>query len=480
MQFNSIQYLAFLAVVSVGCFASPARFRWAGLLAASYFFYACWNPAYLGLILLSTGVDYAVAMQLGRTSARRGRIALLLVSLSANLGLLFAFKYFNFFSDALAGLRGGPAVPYHLDVLLPVGISFYTFQTLGYTIDVYRGAVRPERHVGRFALYVAFFPQLVAGPIERAASLLPQLRDVHHWDYGRAVSGLRLILWGLFKKIVVADRLAVLADGVYSDSTPAGGLVVVAATLAFAFQIYCDFSAYSDIAIGSARVLGIRLMVNFNRPYAAASIREFWQRWHISLSTWFRDYCFIPLGGSRAGFWYWQRNIAIVFVLSGLWHGANWTFVCWGALHALYYLVGERVARFRRAGTAPAPSGFGHMGRQAGVFGLVCFAWIFFRAASLGQARDFIAALPLGWGSVESLAGQVHTLASITPLPALGASVAMLGVLLALEEWQEPSEAPAPFQSTHMPVRWSAYILTLVAIFALGAIDEVPFIYFQF
>ncbi len=419
VQFNSIQYLVFFAVVSAGYFASPARFRWAWLLAASYFFYACWNVAYLALILLSTGVDYGVARQLGRCQAPRGRRYLLLASLAVNLGLLFTFKYFNFFSDALTGLGNGllgaAAVPYHLDVLLPVGISFYTFQTLGYTIDVYRGVVRPERHLGRFALYVAFFPQLIAGPIERAANLLPQLRARRRWDYTRVVSGLRLILWGLFKKIVVADRLAVLADGVYAGDTPAGGMLVVAATLAFAFQIYCDFSAYSDIAIGSARVLGIRLMTNFNRPYAAVSIRDFWQRWHISLSTWFRDYCFIPLGGSRAGWWRWQRNIVLVFVLSGLWHGANWTFLCWGGLHALYYFAGEAKARSRWGATRNVPSFFGRLASQWTVFGLVCFAWIFFRADSLGQAKSFIMALPFGWLEVESLASQWRALAAITP-----------------------------------------------------------------
>ena len=302
MQFDSIEYGVFLAVAATSYFLIPHRWRWALLLFASYVFYASWKPQYLVLIWASTLVDYCAGLFMGRTENRRYRLLALIGSLSVNLGLLGTFKYFGFFAESLSAVLdsvGLSFTPHELDVVLPVGISFYTFQTLSYTIEVFRGTHEPERHLGRFALYVAFFPQLVAGPIERSSRLLPQLREKFDFDYVRVVEGLRLILWGLFKKVVVADRLALMVDRVYESPDGAPGPVLMAATIFFAFQIYCDFSGYTDMAIGSARILGIELMVNFNRPYAARSVGEFWHRWHISLSTWFRDYVYIPLGGDR-------------------------------------------------------------------------------------------------------------------------------------------------------------------------------------
>lgn len=484
VQFNSINYIVFLPLVAVGYFALPLRWRWAWLLAASYYFYGCWNPAYLVLLLASTLVDFCVALALGRCTHPSLRPALLLVSLALNLGLLFTFKYFNFFAESMSHVAGAitdeALTPYHLDVLLPAGISFYTFQTLAYTIDVYRGHCPPERHAGRFALYVAFFPQLVAGPIERAAHLLPQFREQHHWDYERTVSGLRLILWGLFKKMVVADRMALIAGTVYGEmETPAGPLVVLG-TIAFAFQIYCDFSAYSDIAVGSARILGINLMLNFNRPYAAQSIRDFWRRWHISLSVWFRDYVYLPLGGGRVSGHCRVRNIALVFLLSGLWHGAEWTFICWGALHAFYYLVGEALAKVPGAGFAESPGPLRVLVRRATVFALVCFAWIFFRATSLDHAMALVTALPSGWVDPELLAGQWAEFTRANPLSSLGFGICVLAALLLLEGSQEANQAPRPYHSARWPVRWMAYGTTLFLIFALGVYHEVPFIYFRF
>ncbi|CAN5908465.1 hypothetical protein BH23GEM7_BH23GEM7_20090 [soil metagenome] len=347
MLFNSLQFLFFFPVVVALYFATPHRFRWTLLLAASYYFYACWKPEYLLLIIASTLVDYGAALGMGAAATQARRKAFLALSLGSNLGLLFAFKYFNFFNESARALfdqfnlfYGVPA----FDVLLPVGISFYTFQTLSYTIDVYRGQREPERHLGIFALYVSFFPQLVAGPIERSTRLLPQFFEKHEFSADRVSSGLRLILWGFFKKIVIADRLAIYVNEVYGNPAGFDGPTLLLATYFFAFQIYCDFSAYSDIAIGAARVMGFELMQNFRRPYFARSIHEFWQRWHISLSTWFRDYVYIPLGGNRVPFWRWYVNLFAVFLVSGLWHGANWTFVVWGGLHG-FYLVFSLMTR---------------------------------------------------------------------------------------------------------------------------------------
>ena len=302
MLFNSLQFLAFFPVVVAVYFAMPKRLRWAFLLAASYYFYMCWKPEYVLLIWASTAVDYIAGLQMSKAINKSSRRAWLALSLSTNLGILFSFKYWNFFSENVRDLLGRMDVTAGIpefDLLLPVGISFYTFQTLSYSVDVYRGRLEPERHLGRFALYVAFFPQLVAGPIERASRLLPQFWQDIDFDYDRMGSGLRQMTWGMFKKVVVADRLAIYVDSVYSDPSAHQGLPVVAATYFFAFQIYCDFSGYSDIAIGAARVLGFDLMENFKRPYFARSVSDFWRRWHISLSTWFRDYVYIPLGGSR-------------------------------------------------------------------------------------------------------------------------------------------------------------------------------------
>ncbi len=481
MQFNSLQYILFLPLIAVGFFALPQRWRWAWLLAASYYFYGCWNPAYLLLLLASTVVDYSVGLALGRVQRPAARTAVLLCSLALNLGLLFTFKYFNFFSESLAFLAGlignREVLPYHLDALLPAGISFYTFQTLAYTIDVYRRDCPPEKHLGRFALYVAFFPQLVAGPIERAAHLLPQFCERHRWDYARTVSGLRLILWGLFKKMVVADRMALIAGSVYGEAEAPVGLLVIIGTVAFAFQIYCDFSAYSDIAVGSARILGVDLMLNFNRPYAAQSIRDFWRRWHISLSIWFRDYVYVPLGGGRVSGVRWVRNIAIVFLLSGLWHGAEWTFVCWGALHALYYLVGEAVAKLRGP---ECPGPLKVLMKRVTIFGLVCFAWIFFRATSLEHALNLVSALPTGWFDAELLARQWSEFTLANPVSSLLLGLAVLAIMLLLEGSQAANQAPTPFQSPAWHVRWASYAATLFIIFALGGYHEIPFIYFQF
>lgn len=361
MLFNSLEFLLFFPVVVALYFATPARYRWILLLAASYYFYAAWKAEYLVLIIGSTVVDYWAGLRMGRHETRTGRRPFLIASVVTNLGVLFTFKYFNFFNDSVRAVLDRANIFYDVpafELLLPVGISFYTFQSLSYSIDVYRGQKTPERHLGIFALYVAFFPQLVAGPIERSTHLLPQFFEQHRFEYDRAVDGLRLILWGFFKKLVIADRLAIYVNEVYGNPGAHSGGAIALATYFFAFQIYCDFSGYSDIAIGSARVMGYDLMDNFRRPYFAKSIREFWSRWHISLSTWFRDYVYVPLGGSRVATWVWYSNLMIVFLVSGLWHGANWTFVVWGGLHGTYMVVGLATQRLRSGAWDSLSRGF--------------------------------------------------------------------------------------------------------------------------
>ncbi|MEM1270711.1 MAG: MBOAT family protein, partial [Bacteroidota bacterium] len=399
MFFNSVEFLIFFPVVVGLYFATPHRFRWILLLAASYYFYMAWEPAYALLIAGSTVVDYFTARAMGSRATKRERRPFLWLSLAANLGLLGYFKYANFFAGSLNALRVLPEVPYH-DFLLPVGISFYTFQTLSYTIDVYRGARDAERHFGIFALYVSFFPQLVAGPIERSTRLLPQFFEHYGFDYERVASGLRLMLWGFFKKVVIADHVATYVDVVYNSPADHTGLTVWIATYFFAFQIYCDFSGYSDIAIGTARVMGYELMDNFRRPYFSKSIAEFWRRWHISLSTWFRDYVYIPLGGNRVSKGRWYANLMIVFLVSGLWHGANWTFVVWGGLHGLYLVVGlvtqpardqawSRVVsnqQLQRMSFLPSGATVRKWVAVFVTFHLVVLAGVFFRAANVGEA----------------------------------------------------------------------------------------------
>jgi D-alanyl-lipoteichoic acid acyltransferase DltB (MBOAT superfamily) len=330
MQFNSAEYLIFLPVILGVYFSIPHRWRQLLLLGAIYYFYMAWKVEYVVLLLASILIDYSLALWIEKARSKRHQRLLLIASLSTNLGLLFAFKYFNFFNVATHDLLGFFNIFYTiptLQLLLPVGISFYTFQTMSYTIDVYRGELKAERSLVRFALYVSFFPQLVAGPIERAERLLPQFMIRYDFDEQRVASGLRRIAWGFFKKVVIADKAAVIVDAIYQDPTTHSGLTLLFATYLFAFQIYCDFSGYSDIAIGTARLFGFDLMENFRQPYLSKSITEFWRRWHISLSTWFRDYLYIPLGGNRVGKGRLYINLLLVFVVSGLWHGASWTYV---------------------------------------------------------------------------------------------------------------------------------------------------------
>ena len=462
MGFNSIEFLIFFPVVAVLYFVLPHRVRWAWLLACSYCFYMFWHPAYILLLLASTLIDYLAGLLLGRSTHGGLRRTCVAASLAGNLGMLAVFKYWNFFMGSLDAMDLA-AGPLH-NLLLPIGLSFYTFQSLSYTFDVYRGDRAPESHFGRFALYVAFFPQLVAGPIERSTRLLPQFVVPQSPDYGRIADGLKRMAWGFFKKLVIADQLGRYVDLVYGDPTAHAGLPIWIATYAFAFQIYCDFSAYTDIAIGAARVLGIRLMENFRHPYGATSVRDFWRRWHISLSTWFRDYLYVPLGGSRRGVGRLCLNLLVVFVLAGLWHGANETFLVWGLLHAGYLLAGrlvpDGVIRW-------AASAFGRWVAALLTFHLVCIGWVLFRAESLGHAGEVFRSA-LTTGALPQLA------------PGLWVAFLMLGVMHVVERIAESAAQRAAFFARPAWQRWICYYALGAIILIFGRSDPRMFIYFQF
>ena len=455
--------------------------------------YMCWKVEYIFLIIISTVIAYVTGILMGRKSSRKSRKKYLILSIVINLFLLFAFKYFNFFNDSLRGLFNYFNIFYGLpafDLLLPVGISFYTFQALSYSIDVYRGKRPPERSLGIFALYVSFFPQLVAGPIERSTRLLPQFFEKKEFDYQKVSSGLKIMAWGMFKKVVIADRLAVVVNRVYGSPEEFSGPAILIATFFFAYQIYCDFSGYSDIAIGTARVLGYDLMINFRRPYFAGSIRDFWRRWHISLSTWFRDYLYIPLGGSRVKLFRYCTNLFIVFLICGLWHGANWTFIIWGALHGTYMIISAITASIRAkivtlSGLSRAPY-LHRIIKTTITFILVCFGWIFFRADSLNDAIYLINNSLSGIGTL--IQNMTDTVYLRNVLGGLGISrfefkiSLLLIIFLELVHLvQENDNLRAKFKSSPLWTRWVAYYALTVVFLLFGSFNSgQDFIYFQF
>jgi D-alanyl-lipoteichoic acid acyltransferase DltB (MBOAT superfamily) len=435
-------------------------------LAASCYFYAVFSIPYLFLLFYVIATDYFVARFMEKASGAQRKAALGL-SICANLGILIYFKYFGFFVDsaAAAGTLFGISIPRPaLDVILPLGLSFHVFQSLSYSVEVYRGNVPAERHFGVFALYVMFFPQLVAGPIERPQNLLPQLHRTHSFTYDNAVAGLRWILLGLVKKIAIADVLAPYVNDVFGHVDAHTGLAWWLAAYAFAVQIYCDFSGYTDIARGSAKLLGYDLMQNFNAPYAATSLQDFWRRWHISLSTWFRDYVFVPLGGSRVSATRWALNVLVVFFLSGLWHGANFTFAVWGLYHGVLYALLE--SRKPRDG-AGGSSRIGHVFRMLATFHLVCLGWIFFRAPSIGTAGDILRSA----FDLSAMAAQLPTVAQI---PWGVVAVVTAGLLL---HASEATLAPSRWARWQ---RWLIYYAGIVAIIWFGRTTPKEFIYFQF
>lgn len=492
MLFNSTEFLIFFPVVVTLYFLTPANRRWIILLLASYYFYMSWKPAYTLILVFSTLIDYFCGRAMGRypDEAKHKRKPFLYISLLSNLGILGLFKYYNFFNDSARQLAEGLNMHYAapaFELLLPMGISFYTFQTMSYSIDVYHGHIKPEKHLGIFALFVTFFPQLVAGPIERAGNLIGQLRTSHNFDYARIVAGLRRMAWGFFKKIVIADNLALMVNQVYNNPTDYEGITLILATVFFAFQIYCDFSGYSDIAIGAAQVMGYNLMENFRRPYFSKSISEFWSRWHISLSSWFRDYLYIPLGGNRVVKWRWYYNLFITFLVSGLWHGANWTFIVWGALHGFYLIFAIVTAKQRNAlanaiGLTSHPVLYKWV-QVLTVFVLVCFSWIFFRANSVADAFYIIQYSFSGLGNISQVFAGInleHLLFMEQGAKVFIVSVIAIVLMELVHLVQRRGSVSALLMQRPAVVRWSVYYIALIAVLLFGQFGHQEFIYFQF
>lgn len=408
MTFNSFGFLIFYPIVALLYFLLPRRAKWPMLLVASYYFYMCAAPELGILILATTIVSWLCARFTEKTEKRWVKNLLLAATLTVSLGVLFFYKYFDFLSSSITAVFAQSTDPVLLNLVLPVGISFYTFQTLSYVIDVWRGDIKTEENFFFYALFVSFFPQLVAGPIERPGNLIPQLKEPRPFNKDDAIKGAKHIIVGFFKKICVADMISGVVDSVYNNADDATSLGIVIATVLFAVQIYCDFSGYTDIAIGCARIMGIRLMKNFDHPYRAATVKEFWARWHISLSSWFRDYLYIPLGGNRCSKPRHLFNLFVVFLVSGMWHGAAWTFVIWGAIHGIYQVIGNLTAKPRDA--LVRKCGFTKDSRPVRAvrtvltFVLVTFAWLFFRANSVADAMTLLSTLfSFSGGASETL-----------------------------------------------------------------------------
>lgn len=461
MLFNSLQFLLFFPVMLFLYHQLSHRWQNRQLLVASYIFYGMWDWRFLCLLAASTTIDFYCGRYIAKSSDSRVRKSLLILSIAVNGGALIFFKYFNFFVSSATGLLdwvGFPVSAQLLQIVLPVGISFYTFQTMCYTIDVYRGKLTPAESLLDYALYISYFPQLVAGPIERATNLLPQILNPRKLTIDACYEGAYLILWGFFKKVVVADNLCRVADWGFGNVGELNAVSALITIYAFAWQIYCDFSGYTDIARGCSKLLGIELMVNFNVPYLSRNPSEFWRRWHISLSSWFTDYVFIPLGGSRNGTWNSYRNIFITMLLSGLWHGAAWTFVAWGAFHAAL-LSAFRLIGNERVNRLPG------IVQTVLMFHLVCIGWVLFRAASMADAWLFAETL-LNWSPI-SLPPKAYLLALVVPLAAV-------------EILQYRNQDMFPVFRWPSPIRIACYVGAYLAIMVIGRWDATAFIYFQF
>ena len=483
MLFNSIDFAIFLPIVfALYWFLSEKKLMYQNLLilSASYLFYGWWDWRFLSLIIFSTVVDYSIGKSISKQENHFNRKLLLWLSISVNLGFLGFFKYCNFFLDnfiAAFSLFGSEIAPNTLNIILPVGISFYTFQTLSYTIDIYKKKINPARDFVGFSAFVSFFPQLVAGPIERASNLLPQFYEKRKFDRNEAVDGLRQILWGLFKKVVIADNCAVFANMIFDNHQDYNGVTLIFGAIFFAFQIYGDFSGYSDIAIGTSRLFGFKLMQNFAFPYFSRDIAEFWRRWHISLSTWFRDYLYIPLGGSRGGLWMKIRNTFIIFLVSGFWHGANWTFIIWGALNAMFFLplllsTKNRVNLDIVANDKRLPS-FKDVLNILFTFSLITFSWIFFRAASLTEALSYIKRIWMSFSlSAPNVAGKNVDIVILL----------CLMIFFVLIEWfgrHGKFAIEGVGSIANLYGRWIFYFVIVLLIFVFQG-SEQQFIYFQF
>ncbi len=483
MLFNSLNFAIFLPIVFLlywFCTNRNLRNQNILLLISSYFFYACWDWRFMFLLIFSTLLDYFTGIKMSEAKNQKSKKIWFWLSISINLSFLGVFKYYNFFADSFANALNSIGVivnPWTLKVILPVGISFYTFHGLSYVIDIYKDRIKAEKNFIDYSVFVSFFPLLVAGPIERATHLLPQIQRERTFDYTKAIDGLRQILWGLFKKVVIANQCAIYANEIFNNSDQYSGSTLVLGALFFTFQIYGDFSGYSDIALGTARLFGIELLRNFAFPYFSRDIAEFWRRWHISLSTWFKDYLYIPLGGSKGGMWMKIRNTFIIFIVSGFWHGANWTFIVWGILNAIYFLPllltnNNRINIETVAKGKLFPS-LKELSFMFLTFGLTVFAWIFFRADTIGHAINFISEIfSISLFEIPKFIG-IHN-ARLT---------SFLVVIFLLMEWQGRESHYAISNlgcNWYRPIRWSFYSFLIFAIGMYSPSVESPFIYFQF
>lgn len=477
MLFNSFEFLLFFPLVTSLYFILPHQYRWFHLLCFSCVFYCFFIPVYLSVLAVTIIVDYVAALCIEKTKGLVRKLWLIGSIVSTCL-ILFVFKYFNFFVTSFTEMAAFLGLNYPiraLSIILPIGLSFHTFQSLSYVIEVYRGKQKAEHHFGIYALYVMFYPQLIAGPIERPQHMLHQFYEKHNFNYEDAVIGLKRMLWGMFKKVVIADRLSIYVNSVYNNQEHHNGSSLIIATIFFAFQIYCDFSGYSDIAIGAARVMGFKLSANFNRPYFSRSISMFWKRWHVSLSTWFRDYVYIPLGGNRGPVLRIYFNLLFTFTLSGLWHGANWTYVIWGALNGVYLIVAKlSTGRFDFFKSRLMNSGFKWMLNLYDLlitFCLILFSWIFFRAANLTEAFAIIAKIFEKQGSF--FIGDQRTFV-------YGAF--FLLILLVVESFEEfkIGGSFSLFNHKNIWLRRTSYLVVVLLILLFGVFDNNQFIYFQF
>jgi D-alanyl-lipoteichoic acid acyltransferase DltB (MBOAT superfamily) len=470
--FNSLSFLAGFALLVVVHYAVAPRHRWVLLLAASLAWYATFRVGYVFLLLGVTAVSYTAGRAIEGAPSRRARRRYLAAGVVVSLGVLFVSKYYDFFATSLAG--GG--LP-RFDLVVAAGLSFYTFSCVSYLADVHAGRLKAERHAGHFALYVAFFPKLLAGPIERAGPWLTQLASPAPFSAAGVTAGLQWMLWGLFKKVVVADRLAVFVDAAYRQPELASAGDLALATYFFAFQLYCDFSGYSDIAIGASKILGFDLIENFRRPYLSTSVREFWaSRWHVSLAAWFRDYLYVPLGGGRVPAARRAFNVMVVFLVSGLWHGANWTFVVWGGLNGLYQVIGIAAARLRpgRAGSAGPRVALPASVRAVVTFHLVLVSWVFFRAASLEDAVVVFTRVAGSIGTLPAL------LAARLQTAGIALSIALIAVVVGFELLEERRPVWRRLQQRPLVLRWAVYYALAFALILLGRWNVQQFVYMQF
>jgi D-alanyl-lipoteichoic acid acyltransferase DltB (MBOAT superfamily) len=487
MLFNSIEFLFFFPIVTLIYYLIPFKFRWLHLFIASCVFYCAFIPIYILILFFTIIIDYIAGILIENAEGKRRKL-FLVMSIVANVGVLAIFKYYNFFIDNMNALLYSLNIYTHpiplLNIILPIGLSFHTFQAMSYTIEVYRGNQHAERHLGIYALYVMFYPQLVAGPIERPQNLLHQFREKHVFDYNRVVSGLRLMAWGFFKKLVIADRLAIFVNGIYADPSQHFGLPIIVAPVFFSIQIYCDFSGYSDIALGAARVMGFKLMKNFDRPFFSKSVTEFWRRWHISLSTWFNDYLFSPIVTAKRdwGKWAVVFGLFFTFFLSGLWHGAGWTFILYGVLHGVALIYEFLTKKKRKRISSKLPSRIADAFSMVAVFSYVTFSWIFFRAKTFSHAILMIRnafyksksfyedGYHYGLNSVKIFYTRMDWIYIIVALT----------ILLIVERIQKTASPNLILSRQPTVVRWTIYYIFLMMLLFGRQITKTQFIYFQF